>query len=134
MIDTEKLETAILKRLRIMNGEQKSHSTNNWAVLLQPELGVVDPAEIQSAMKRLCADGIVRLKKYDEKLGGTFEYHLDVSPAIEGRFFGFGCFDVLITDQGRRFLNVSSGRIGFQQPARLTIPTSRLRSRFCRLC
>jgi hypothetical protein len=117
MIDTEKLDTAILKRLRIMNGEQKGHSTNNWSVLLQPELGLVDPAEIQSAMKRLCADGIARLKKWDEKLGGAYEYRPDDSPAIENQFFGFGAFDVLITDQGRRFLNVPGGRIGFQQPA-----------------
>ncbi len=117
MIDTERLDTAILKRLRLMNGEQKSHSTNNWSVLLQPDLGVVDPAEIQSAMKRLCADGIVRLRKYDEKLGGVYEYPPDDSSAIETQFFGWGSFDVLITDQGRRFLNVPVGRIGFQQPA-----------------
>jgi hypothetical protein len=114
MIDTEKLRTAILKRLRMINGEQKGLNTNNWDVLLRPELGVVDLAEIQSAMKRLCADGIVRLIKYDKELGGEYEYHPDDSPAIEGPFFGFGSFDVLISDQGRRFLNVPGGRIGFQ--------------------
>jgi hypothetical protein len=117
MIDTEKLDTAIMKRLSIMNGDQKGLNTNNWDVLLRPELGVVDLAEIQSAMKRLCADGIVRLRKYDEKLGGDYEYRPDGSPAIENQFFGFGSFDVLITDQGRRFLSVRGGQIGFKQPA-----------------
>jgi hypothetical protein len=101
-----------------MNGEQKGQNTGNWSVLLQQELGTfVGPAEVQSAMKRLCADGIIRLKKYDEKLDGMYEYRWDDTPAIETQFFGFCSFDVLITDQGRRFLNVPVGRIGFQQPA-----------------
>lgn len=114
MIDTGKLDTAILKRLRMMNGEQKGQNTSNWSVLLIDELGTfVDPVEVKSAMKRLCADGTVRLKKYDEKLDGVYEYRWDDSPAIENQFFGFGSFDVWISDQGRRFLNVPVGRIGF---------------------
>jgi len=120
MIDTGKLDAAILKRLSIMNGEQKGLSTINWATLLQQqekEFRTVDPAEVESAMKRLRADGLVRLTKYDEELGGRHEYRLDDSAAIERRFFGFSSFDVLITDEGRRFLNVPRGRIGFQQTA-----------------
>lgn len=114
MIDTGKLDTAILKRLRVMNGEQRGLSTINWSTVLREELGYVDPAEVESAMKRLCADGIVRLVKHDDELGGTYEYRLNDGLVIEKRFFGYGSFDVLITDHGRRFLNVPGGKIGFQ--------------------
>ncbi len=114
MTDTHKLETAILKQLTKMNGKREGLSSINWATLLQPELGWVDPAEVESAMKRFSCDGIVLLTKYDEKLGGRHEYRLDDGPAVEKQFFGFGSFDVVITDQGRRFLNPPRGPIGFQ--------------------
>lgn len=65
-------------------------------------------------MKRLCADGIVRLVKHDDELGGTYEYRFNDGLVIVGRFFGYGSFDVLITDHGRKFLNVPGRKIGFQ--------------------
>jgi hypothetical protein len=60
-IDAEKLDKAILAQIRRANGEQ-DWNVSSWQVHLQTELGArPDDAEVVSAMKRLRADGLVRL-------------------------------------------------------------------------
>ena len=75
---------------------------------------VVDWAEIESAVKRLRADGVVRLAKYDRHLGGWYEYRGSEPVAVDSRFFGHSSFEIRITDQGRRFWDVPRTPIGFQ--------------------
>ena len=115
MINTDKLDNAILKRLRTANGKQPA-STIWWVNHLQEQTGELpDRAEVISAMKRLHADGVVRLKKYIDALGGLYEYQGNESDVDELEFFGFATFEVMITDQGRRFWNRAP--IGFQRQA-----------------
>jgi hypothetical protein len=117
MVDTNKLDKAILNHLYAAKGVQDA-SVIWWQTHLQLLLGVLpDWAEIESALKRLRAEGIVRLVKYDRELGGWCEYRGDEHPAVDSRFFGFASFETRITDKGRRFWDAPRTPIGFQMPA-----------------
>ena len=116
MIDTDKLDNAILKHLHLVNGRQDA-STIWWLSRLQDQIGELpDYAEVVSAMKRLQADGVVRLRKYINEHGGLYEYSGSESDLDDHQFFGFASFEVMVTDQGRRLWNVPSSQIGFQRP------------------
>jgi hypothetical protein len=113
----DKLDREILKHLRGVNGAQDA-SIGQWLNVLQERSGEwADYAEVESAMKRLRADGIVRLMKYHPELNRLYEYHGNEGDAFDRWFFGFASFEVRITDQGRRYWNVPRGKIGFQQSA-----------------
>jgi hypothetical protein len=117
MIDTDKLENAILKHLRTVTGRQDA-STIWWLSRLQEQIGELpDYAEVVSAMKRLRADGTVRLKKYFAEIDGLYEYRGDESDFEDQHFFEFASFEVMITDQGRRLWNSPRTPIGFQRPS-----------------
>jgi len=116
VINTDKLDKAILKHLRLVDGKQDA-STIWWLSRLQEQIGVLpDYAEIVSAMKRLRADGTVCLQKYIDERDGLYEYRGDESDADDHEFFGFATFEVRITDEGRRVWNVPRNPIGFQRP------------------
>ena len=119
MVDAQKLRIEILKYLRSRNGEQKGLNGGNWATRLAAEsaLGFIGIEEVQSELKCMCAEGIVELTKWDTRLGGWYRYQPNDGPAIESLFFGWGTFDVQITSEGRWFLNVPRGPIGFQPRA-----------------
>jgi hypothetical protein len=86
-----------------------------WQTHLQPRLGVLpDWAEVESAVKRLRAAGLVRLEKYNPQLGRLYEYRGDETDAFDSWFFGYASFETRITDQGRRFWDVPRTPIGFQ--------------------
>jgi hypothetical protein len=116
MVNPERLRIATLKYLRVRNGEQLGLNAGNWAIRLATEqgLGYVGPEEVEAEIKCLCAEGIVQLSKWDDRLGGLYQYHSTDGAIIERQFFGFGCFDVRITDGGRWYLNVPTRSIGFQ--------------------
>jgi hypothetical protein len=117
MVDANKLEKEILKQLQLVQGKQDA-SVIWWQTHLQQRLGVVvDWAEVESAVKRLRAEGIVLLVKYDRQLGGWYEYRGNELVRVDSRFFGYGSFETRITDEGRRFWDVPRAPIGFQIPA-----------------
>jgi hypothetical protein len=86
-----------------------------WQTHFQERLGVLlDWDEVESALKRLRGEGIVRLVKCDSELGGWYEYQGHEHPAVESRFFGYASFETRITDVGRRFWDVPRTPIGFK--------------------
>jgi hypothetical protein len=113
MIYTEKLDKAILALIRNGKGAQ-DWNVPNWQIQLQVELGrLPDWDEVVSAMKRLRADGIIRLKKYSKEYGGEYSGN----EADDWWFFGYYTFRASITDLGRMFWNVSTRPLGFQRSA-----------------
>ena len=112
MIDAEKLDKTILAQIRRANGAQ-DWNIGSWQVHLQTELGQLpDQSEVRSAMKRLYADGLIRLKKYSKEYGGEYTGKEE----DDWWFFGYYTFQASITDQGRRYWNVATEPIGFQRP------------------
>lgn len=112
-IDTEKLDKAILAQIRRADGAQE-WSVTSWQVHVQAEVGALpDHAEVVSAMKRLRADGLIRLRKNSKEYGGEYSGN----EADDWWFFGYYTFQASITDQGRRFWNVAVRPLGFQMPA-----------------
>lgn len=113
MIDAGKLDKAILAQIRRANGAQ-DWNIGSWQVHVQQELGTLpDHAEVVSAMKQLRADGLIRLKKYSKEYGGEYSG----IEADDWWFFGYYTFRASITDEGRKFWNVSTRPLGFQVSA-----------------
>lgn len=109
MVDTEKLDKAILALLRNGNGVEE-WNINRWRVELHKEFHLLpDWDELVSAMKRLRADGIIHLKKCCKEYPSEH-----TGDADDWWFFGHYAFRVSITDEGRKFWNVSVAPIGFQ--------------------
>jgi hypothetical protein len=119
MIDTAKLDDAILEHLRTTNGVETAN-IGRWQILLQ-KVGSANPPdydEVESAIIRLCAREIVYLRRYDDQRKGWDVIRAnDVNTFDRDRFFRFGSFELRITDYGRTFWKVPHGPIGFQKPA-----------------
>jgi len=115
-IKAEKLETAILARLRQYPRGSLDNSLAEWGNSLQETLGE-RPNEIDliAAMKRLRNADLVRLKKYTGQQADFYDY-IKGEQVDDDRFFYTGTFTVAITDEGRG-VDVSRGPIGFKQPA-----------------
>jgi hypothetical protein len=112
----EKLETAILARLRQYPQGSLDNSLAEWGNSLQTMLGE-RPNEIDlvAALKRLRNAGLVRLIKYTGHDADFLDYTKD-ERVNDDRFFYTTTFAVAITDEGRGS-DVSSDAIGFQRPA-----------------
>jgi hypothetical protein len=112
---TEKLETAILARLRQYPRGSLNDSLAEWGNSLQTTLGDrPNEIDIVAALKRLRNAGLIRLIKYTGHLADYHEFTKDEQ--IDDGFFYTGTFTVAITDEGRA-CDVSNSAIGFQKPA-----------------
>ena len=111
----EKLETAILARLRQYPRGSLDNSLTEWGNSLQTTLGErPNEVDLVAALKRLRNTGLVRLIKYVGQQANLLDYTKD-EQVDEDWFFYTTTFTVAITDEGLAW-DVSSGAIGFRQP------------------
>jgi hypothetical protein len=119
MVPTQKLDPTILAILRDYPEGRCEVSMNGqfgWMDLVSKRLHeIVDPLEIESALRRLRSEGKLRLRKYIE--GRPVRYEYEDNKTDDRWFFGTSTFEVTITDEGRVFWDVPQGSIGFQQSA-----------------